>query len=346
MNTFVSLGDLISVNKKLSFLSMALKLFSCKPLMPKNPIKRIEIVYKYLILFRLNISSNEHLLRSDGDVALRVADSNYKVINIKDRVIHTIFEEENEDKIYSSLKHKDSSSVYEKICNIDKENRIITGVFYNGHHPNLNKTKSKILKKRLRDMFINLLVKSDIKYVNADLYSKSLVANILTTLERNSKNIMEEESDLVRNFAIETHQRFIKNFHDEFLLLTLSHGDIKQDNLLVENNKIILIDWEFCEFRSPTYDIMKFKSRFPEFEDKFYLHVNKCLSENLSSKTKTKKHSKLTHRDMDSQLDIYYLEDISLRLLQFENREFAKDFSKIVKFVSRTMQVNQKGNVV
>ncbi|SEP67299.1 Choline/ethanolamine kinase [Virgibacillus subterraneus] len=333
MSTFVSLGNFISINKKLSIPSIAFKLFCCKPLMPRNPLKRLRVVYNYLILFRRNNVSNEHILRSDGDVAIKVVDSNYKVINLKRKIIQTIFDEENEDKICGSLIYKDSSTLYEKIWDIDKENRIITGLFYNGHHPNLNKTKSKILKNRLTDMFISLLAESDIRNVNARVYAKSLVDLTLEILDRNSEGITEKESRYVRNFLVRIYERFIKNNEERFIQLTLSHGDIKEDNLLVQNNKIVLIDWEFCGFRSPTFDLIKFKTRFPNFGDDFYSKLNKYLFDKLSNKTK--RGNELIQRYMNNYLDLFYLEDITLRLIQFENREFAKDFSKIIKFIKR-----------
>lgn len=333
MSTFVSLGNFISINKKLSIPSMALKLFCCKPLMPRNPLKRLRVVYNYLILFRRNNAFDEHILRSDGDVAIKVVDSNYKVINLKRKIIQTIFNEENEDKICGSLKYKDSSTLYEKIWDIDKENRIITGLFYNGYHPNLSKTKSKILKIRLTDMFISLLAESDIRNVNTGIYAKSLVDLTLEILDRNPEGITKEESRYVRDFIVRIYERFIKNNEEDFLQLTLSHGDIKQDNLLVLNNKIVLIDWEFCGFRSQSFDLMKFKSRFPNFGDDFYSKLNKYLIDRLSNKTKS--NNELTQHYMNNYLDLFYLEDITLRLTQFENREFAKDFSKIIKFIKR-----------
>jgi hypothetical protein len=188
--------------------------------------------------------------------------------------------------------------------------------------------------EQLKELFINLIIKSDVKKVNANNYASSLITNSFKILERNSNTITEQQYQQVKEFILLCYKNFCDKSPKEDIHLTLSHGDIKQENIIQKKNKLLLIDWEFCNYRLPNYDILKSMLRFSCLDEIFY----KSLVKRIISSSNIKGRSELQiyfHEYKDIYLYLFYLEDINLRLFQFENRGFARDFSKINKHIEK-----------
>ncbi len=301
--------------------------------MPRNPIKRIKVILNYALQYKKNKFKKKSLI-IDGDIALSVGNNNYKIIRLKDRVIYTIYDEHNESYILRSLRFNKSSLMYEKIYDVDIENRIIKGRFYNGHHPNLiNASINNHLRDKISDMFINLLYKSAIKEVESHVYAKFLLSKSLGILNRNSGKLSEEQIETVKSFIKIEYEKFIKSYSRNKIILTFSHGDIKQDNLLEVNNEIVLIDWEFCEFRTPFYDFLKFKARFPFLGEEFYDYILERINRYFKESDINNLLSDYFYTHSINNKELFYLEDVYLRLIQFETRQFASDFSRIIRFI-------------
>jgi hypothetical protein len=220
--------------------------------------------------------------------------------------------------------------MYEEILDFDKKNKVIKGVFYNGHHPNIINKYMK-LNREFCQLFFDLITKSVLKEVNAKDYAKSLYLDNLEILERNSSLILEEHLIYVKKFILNRYEKVSNKFMEESIHLTLSHGDIKEENLIEEGNKLILIDWEFCDFRLPAHDLIQFMKRYPNLDQSFYRKLFEKIFDNLNTKEWSHKGlSKYFQPLNEIYLDIFYLEDIKIRLTQYENRNYAKDFSKYI----------------
>lgn len=328
MDEYIFLTDLIYINKSFSLIAIIFVLYKCKPLMPKNPLKRIKAI-KYILTSKQE-EKNVISLPITGEIALKVSDYNFKIINLKEKAIYTVFNESNEKTIYEKLHYSYSSKMFEEIINVDKKNKIIKGVFYNGHHPNVIGEYLK-LNRKFSDLFLELITKSEVKEVNVKNYAKTLYLDNLAVLERNSSIITEDHFNFVKNFILKKYEKIANEFLEDVIHLTLSHGDIKEDNLIVENNRFLLVDWEFCDFRIPSYDILQFMYRFPYFDPKFYQDLFGDVQKDLRSKDLSYKGLQKYFQNLGvNYLDLFYLEEIKLRLFQFERRSFAKDFSGYV----------------
>jgi thiamine kinase-like enzyme len=308
--------------------------------MPKNPLKRIKaIVY---IFFSKQKEQKIVSFPICGEIALKVGDSNYKIINLKERAIYTVLNGSSQKYILEKLLFNHSSKMYEEILNVDKKNKVIKGVFYNGHHPNIAKKHMK-LNRDFCNLFFDLITKSEIREVKLKNYVKSLYLDSLEILERNSTKLSEEHINYVKGFILTRYEKIEKEFLDDCLHLTLSHGDIKEDNLIENNNRLLLIDWEFCDFRLPSYDILQFKSRFPNFSSEYFQKLIATLKDKLTEKELNNEGlNKYLEDSCSNYLDVFYLEDIKLRLSQFETRDFAKDF---LNYIIIRIQ-NFEGNVM
>ncbi|WP_079505327.1 hypothetical protein [Mesobacillus jeotgali] len=343
MTKFLSLTKSISVRKDTNFFKIPILLYTCKPLMPKNPLKRIKVVGKY-IFNCVKSHRYEKELPVNGDIAISIGEKNFKVIRLKEKVIYTIYSNTKADhkKMLQILKSKNSSKLYEGILNVDRKKGIIKGVYYNGHHPNLLK-RNTLTDEMINELFISLIISSSIKEVNLKEYVNFLVTNCRRILRRDAHKIEEQESKFVIGVIEELSQKIINALPLDKIKLTLSHGDLKQDNLIEVKNKLIPIDWEFCDFRSPSFDIYKFQSRFPKYGKEFYEKVFLNLG-------KVRKVSNSEHKDYFQQtvkvyLDLFLLEDVYLRLKQYESRSFAANFSThLIKAIIRNQNELKRVN--
>jgi thiamine kinase-like enzyme len=334
MYHYRSLINNISVSKDLPLYKLPLILYKCRPLMPANPLKRLKVIASYLLTYSQS-QFVEFTLPISGEIVLRIRESNYKVINLKDNIIHTVFSNESEKEIVENVSYSKSSRMYEEIIEVDLKKKVIRAAFYNGHHPNLTKASSKT-KKDLKQMFSKLIMNSNTRTVNAQWYANSLMTEILDILKRNSSLISSKECAIVKEFIEDMYINFSKILTEEDIILTLSHGDIKQDNLIQTKKGIILIDWEFCGFRAPTYEYFKFKSRFPHLGNGYFESIlNKVINE-LNKDYSQSDLSKYFRCFYPKYLYLNLIEDIELRLKQFETRDFAKDFNKILKFIEKS----------
>ncbi|MGG3912314.1 phosphotransferase family protein [Rossellomorea vietnamensis] len=322
------------MNKELPLYKLPIILYKCLPLMPVNPIKRIKVIASYL----LAQSKNKHIefsLPISGEIVLRIRENNYKVINLKNNNIYTVFNNECEEEIVKNVSYSKNSRMYEEIFEVDLKQKVIRAAFYNGHHPNLTKASYKT-RKDLEKMFSNLIMSSKTKTVNAQRYADNLVKSILTTIKNNSSIISNRDCAIVKEFVEEMHLNFLKKSSKESIILTLSHGDIKQDNIIQTREGIILIDWEFGGFRTPTYDYFKFRSRFPHFGKEYFECILELVANELNEKHPQSELSKYFRCFYPKYYYLNLIEDIELRLKQFETRDFAKDINKIIKFIEES----------
>ncbi|EKN69396.1 hypothetical protein BABA_10061 [Neobacillus bataviensis LMG 21833] len=326
MDEYIFLTEFISINKNIPLFTLAYVLFKCRPLMPRNPLLRINTI-KYILKQK---ERNVVPLPVHGEIAIKVGDFNYKIISLREKAIYTVCNEGSETEIYEKLGYSHSNKMYEEIISVDTENKVIKGVFYNGYHPNIAKKHMK-LNKKFCHLFYDLITNSDLKEVSAKKYAKSLYLDCLKILDRNSSEITVEQFNYVKKFILSRYKKIANEFLEDVLHLTLNHGDIKKENLIEDGKRLILIDWEFCDFRIPSHDLLQFMKRYPNLELSFYRTLFETLNNNL-------KLNELLYKELSryfqllgkSYLDIFYLEDIKIRLTQFENRNYAKDFSRYI----------------
>ncbi|MGG4167732.1 hypothetical protein ABEW00_09665 [Rossellomorea vietnamensis] len=334
MYHYSALINNISVSKELPLYKLPIILYKCLPLMPVNPLKRMKVIASYLLAHSKN-KSIEVTLPISGEIVLRIRENNYKVINLKNNNIYTVFDHESEKEIVKNVSYSKTSKMYEEIFEVDLKQKVIRAAFYNGHHPNLTKASYKT-RKDLEQMFSNLVISSKTNTVNAQWYGDNLVKTILATLKRNGTFISNKDSAIVKGFVEDMNMNFSKRSSKENIILTLSHGDIKQDNIIQTRKGIILIDWEFGGFRTPTYDYFKFKSRFPHLGDEYFESVLNFVSNELNEEHPQSELNKYFRCFYQKYFYLNLMEDIELRLKQFETRDFAKDFNKILKFIEKS----------
>ena len=324
----------LSVSDKIKLYKLPIILFTCKPLMPKNSLIRMRVVFQYLLMF-LKRKSHSPTLPIEGDIVIET-NQKYKIICMREKVIYTFSDNLNEE-LCTALTFNSTSLMYEKILGIDNTKNTIKGFFYNGYHPSLLK-KNKKLNYKIESLFIDLIKQSTYRYKKAEDYADELKSTILLDLERNSNLITTQQLDITKRFILNSYESFINSYPKEYIMLIISHGDIKQDNIIEYKNNLTLIDWEFCNYRSLLFDLYKFRSRFENFDSKFYENLIKRL---MNEKSRGNNLSDYFNNYLNSSEDLFYLEDIKLRLFQFENRNFSNDFNKIIKFIGKTNKIGR-----
>ncbi|WP_431800764.1 hypothetical protein [Halobacillus andaensis] len=208
MSEYIYLNDRLSVNKDRGFLSLPFILYNCKPLMPKNRLKRLKVIGKYLIHYRKFKKSSSYSLPIEGDFLLETYQRT-KVICQKENIIYTICRDNVDNDLFNTLEVNSTNKMYENILEIDKEKRIILGEFYNGHHPMILYDNKKFIKQ-LNELFLNLIRSSSSQPVNTIDYVETIKSNIYKILERNSLGISEQDGKLVRELTINLYN-YIKN---------------------------------------------------------------------------------------------------------------------------------------
>lgn len=324
MYIYRSLTKSIWIHKDLPWYTIPLLLYRFKPLMPKNRIKRIKAIYTYLSARQHN---EEYSIPLKGDIVFKVGDSNYKVVNFDERIIYSVINK-NTDFLLQGLRRANCSELFEEVLEIDYKNKIVKGVLYNGHHPNLTFTK-RDTNIKLSALFSDLVMKSQVKLITLEQYVQTLKKNCLEVLNRNNKVISSSEYTLINEFVERKSNYLLLNYAKEVVPLTLSHGDIKQDNI-IELDRYQLIDWEFNDYRSISFDLLKFKLKHSNYKE---LQFEKCIFY----------HSILFENFLHNQdllRDLFSLEDIYLRLVQFETRNFAKKVNHIIKPMSYYEKIN------
>ncbi|WP_431800762.1 hypothetical protein [Halobacillus andaensis] len=93
-----------------------------------------------------------------------------------------------------------------------------------------------------------------------------------------------------------------------------------------------LIDWEFSGYRSPLYDYYKFIYRVSRIDSDYSKEIFKNIKKEIFEKRLINKYLEVDEKLL---LSLFILEDLNLRLFQYENRNFAKDFNKITDFIFR-----------
>ncbi|MDQ0344470.1 hypothetical protein J2S14_003313 [Lederbergia wuyishanensis] len=95
-------------------------MFHCKPLMPKNPLKRFLVIFNYLKFNNKKKDHEEYFLPVNGDIYFKVGDSNYKIISFKKDVIYTVLITYDK-QLYKKLNYRKFTKTYEEKLNIVKK---------------------------------------------------------------------------------------------------------------------------------------------------------------------------------------------------------------------------------
>lgn len=325
MYDYVNLQGRPSINKKNSMIRAAYILYKFKPLIPRKQ-KRWKSVIKYLMLFRKNkISGNIRSLPINGDLALEVNSINHKVFNLKQGIVYTIYNQNYKEYIDKQFSLINSHDMYEKIISLDGDNRVIKSKFYNGYHPNFNHNSSKNII-RLSRLFYELIIRAEAKQVNATEYAHSLNMDIMDGLdcifkEQKDKKIIES----VRHIAFQKYHNFLEKNKSNKIHLVVTHGDIKHENLIEKRGEFIPIDWEFSEFRSPVFDLIKFMFR-ENYDTYFYERV----LEQTTKKFINQDYLYYFNNIWEIYIELYSLEYIKHRILQFKQRYSMDELNNVM----------------
>ncbi|WP_349410686.1 hypothetical protein [Pseudalkalibacillus sp. SCS-8] len=320
MYKYIPVTETVRINKEIPVMKLPFILYRCKPLMPQKIVKQMKVVLTYLALYMKKDYGEQHL-PIKGDVALKVGDGHHKVIDLSSNRIYTLFRERDKKLVLDQLGFENHSGMYEEIISINCSAHIIEAIFYNGHHPDLCDHSLKYLKK-LNKMFLNLLLESELTSIDEITYVRKLRKQCLELLMRNQNKMTSHQFRMIKEFVDDTYAQFMECAYDATIDLTLSHGDVKQENIIEMKGEYKLIDWEFCKYRNPYFDLLKFITRYPMFSP-LMTQIHHEEAHNLNNT--------LTNRSRYCLL--FYLEDIELRLTQSEHRAFAKDISKIIRFI-------------
>jgi hypothetical protein len=303
--------------------------FKGKPFLPKSGSEKFNKVLLYIKIF-LKKKSKTLKLPFYGDIVLTVEDSNYKIVKLFDGVTYTIYE----PKKFGLMKRHANLSTYNKMYNIlefNKEKSYIKEMFVNGYHPELKEEQfhSHI---ELSNLLRNLIVNSQTKYEYAHVYFKSLILKIVNLLNK-STHISGEHYNEIFDFVFITYAELKRNFPNEHVPLVLSHGDVVKKNIIKLNGELVPIDWEFCEFRSPSYDLFFFvqNMNYNQSEKKLLEKVSDCTGYSIKSSKELKSYFGV---DSVHLKNIFILEYILHILTQTRYRDFAKNTDEsIMKFI-------------
>ncbi|TMW70543.1 hypothetical protein [Alteribacter natronophilus] len=329
MNKYRALTQNVMINREIPKYKVPFVIFNCKPLVPKNYMKRIKATFIYLIKYWIGVTES---IPYKSDIVFKTGNNNYKLIDLNNSSILTVVQSETRQQ-ENALRYRHRYKEFEEIVGVDPKGKWVKGIYYNGHHPILNPHNIRQLKK-IKQTFNRLQVQSRIKVVENDKYVDSIVFKSLEIMTKNQHLLKKPDVNYVSDFLYKTKDSILAGSNDFKIYLSLSHGDIKPDNMIEDKKFFRLIDWEFTEYRSTRFDLIKFLTRFPRFGQ--YLKIGDVENPNVKAlefnKDEPKRYMKL-----------FFLEDVLLRLQQFDERDFASDFtSHIVHSIEKYEQLSKK----
>ncbi|MFG6149942.1 phosphotransferase family protein [Halobacillus sp. B23F22_1] len=325
MEKYIQLEKRLYVNKNISLLKLIVILFfKINPLLPHtNKHKKI------LLYIKIFLKSKSRLiyLPKKGDLVMKVSDTNYKVFSTSNNIIYNLYHHN-----YERLAEKQFNLIkYNRMINLvkwDKKNMILEEYYINGNHP----TYAYLVNnpKVCSDLFVKMIKLSKVKKINSDMYFNTLKNGIFDNLKKNTYILSKTQTKCISDFVEESINYLNNNFPMTYIPQVVTHGDITCNNLIIYKNNLIPIDWEFCDFRSPIFDIQFFLNKL-EMEKQIDSGVSseiKVIASNADYESQEIKSFFRTDREILYKL--YLIEYVYLVLSQIEFREFAKDIEHYV----------------
>lgn len=336
IENYVKINDKLLVNKKISAFTLPILLsMKFKPFFSGSKIHNIKKLVLVLLKF-MNKTSDTICIPLKGHFALKVSDENLKVFDVSKNTVTTLYTKRYASFLEQNIKLRKHNDFQPEILKWDKEEKTLSEKYYNGHHP-CQKDKGSLVPDEVISLLGNLLNYSDISIRDFNEYIETIYNNNIALLENVKNNLEDGQFGLIDTYIKENYSCLKSTAGIDNIPLVLSHGDIKNNNLIKVNSDLIPIDWEYCDFRSSIFDtffyiLFQKESSFlsgKQLEldiDRLKAHVN---NENLLL---------YKSNDISLMMRIFSLEYFNLRLSQYHSREFVKDvdkyFTNIVKIMN------------
>ncbi|WP_404405963.1 hypothetical protein [Jeotgalibacillus malaysiensis] len=218
------------------------------PLQNLKVIKFLRIVQLNIKYFRSSPFNIEIPLSNlENSVIIKLKDRSYKCIDLQNKKI-TCVSKENQvktDYLYKlrNLKYDETPKIY----------YIVDNSSYSEEYLNLIPLKHQLNKWNLQKYNIykgldSISKGSQNKKVNASDYAKDLTNQISSTLINIDIDTLKE--DKINKIS----QKIADKIGDTSIVLNFSHGDAWVGNIMLDDNRIRLIDWHDFGFRSRYFD--------------------------------------------------------------------------------------------
>lgn len=201
------------------------------------------------------------------------------------------------------------------------EESLITGIPLN-RLPDSNLEK-KVLRQAIECM--EPFYQKTIRVENSFEYIEKLCSNLSNSIIQNKLFTNYEKKRI--KFVIQEIESFARanELLPEFPSV-LSHGDFQPGNLLLDEEKFWIIDWEFSDRRSQSYDILTYllESRFPKnISERLHKFVQSGSSKWFSGAelNQLSKNWHLRRARLQDAL-VFCLEDLWLHVSENDNRQY------------------------
>ncbi|MCP3029189.1 phosphotransferase family protein [Halobacillus sp. A5] len=330
MKHYLQLEQKLFVSKDMLFIKFIyILIFKCKPFLPNDFRGKINKIILYIKIF-LKSRSKVISLPLKGDIALKVSDINYKVISLRIKTVSFLYEKQYSNLVENQFYLSKLQSMVH-VINWDEENRILNELYINGMHP----TASSLLNNHnsIKNLMENLINSSEVKEIKTEDYINYLFNQIRKELKTNTIYITDAQKKKINDYCYQTYKKLIDELTLKKVPQVISHGDVSCKNVIIKDGGFHLIDWEYCNFRSPYFDINFLINTLLDDDSRYSKEINdvktfkKSILQNLNCR-----------RDIFDffQVDIYILEClfmmeyILLVLNQIKYRDFAKDINKYI----------------
>lgn len=256
----------------------------------KNPVRRsIQRLYVFLAIktpfekiFSSYLLKNYHLPENMFQCAFLPGSHSIRIIDFEKDICFVVAKPGViSDFLESDVGYRKKVSIAPKVLNYDPSKRFYT-----------EKRISGISVDRILDHDKSIFAYSKVKNIMRDRYSESLeeipFKIYLSGLCSELNNLVASLSDRLGYEFCERIlrmqkicERFALACEIEFVLVCDSHGDFQSGNILVTNNDIWLIDWEYSDRRSLFFDaiVLECETRkiynLAERLESFYMRIKK-----------------------------------------------------------------------
>ncbi|WP_171051759.1 phosphotransferase [Alteribacter natronophilus] len=343
MHKYVKVNSNLYINSNISMIKvLILLLFQSKPFMGRSVLqksKRLIKVFSFLIFNKIK-NINNIKLPINGHIAMVVSGENYKIFNLKENHVYTLYAGDFIFFLNRQLEISNANEMCPKVIEWDEERKITKEKLYNGYHPLINKNDK--IENEFEDLLLNLVLKSNIQKAFAPNYYNRRYHAILELVNENADYIITDlQKNKIKTFVSKIYNTLDLNreLNNISIPLTLTHGDLKSNNLIEHEGNLILIDWEYSEYRTPSFDTLYFLYN---SKDEIIINQRNTMLKEIFLRGQINDEL-LSYFNLDDQTIIYIfcLEYIHLRLLQSRQRTFAKDIDLyVMKFIDNITKLD------
>ena len=226
---------------------------------------------KAYIMAAFSKQFSKYLCQNGIAIKTEIPDSQYKVIipgnhkirilDFKNNICYSVmkngYPKENFLKEIELRRQIESYRIpVPKIIGNDKINLIMTEAIVVG-------TPLNRLPLKLRNSFylqaraaLNILLQNTKRIVGCTDYVNKLDYEFCKLLS-NSKNLNESLLNVIGVLKVSI-LKTLEEYKDNYIMIGLSHGDFQAANILCADNQVLLIDWEYADFRQYGFDYLMY----------------------------------------------------------------------------------------